>query len=1844
MSRPAPILEWTLAHEQHQPDALFLRFLEGGSLDRARETSFGDLASAMRRVAAAVRDRISRGDRVLLLFPPGPEFAGAYLGTMLAHGIAVPAYTPDPHRLTRTLSRLRAIISDSGSRLVLTTAAIVEQARALLAFAPDLAALDWVAVDDLPEDLGQNASFDLPSADTIAYLQYTSGSTSTPRGVVLTHANVQANVDDHLRLHGRQELLTTVSWLPVHHDMGLGLTLFGPLRQGVASTLLSPLDFIRRPASWLEAISRFQANTTGAPTFGYALAARKTPDDLLTTLDLSRLTTAIVSAEHVHGPTLDAFAARLAPAGLSPAVFSPAYGLAEMTVLATGCPDGLHVRRFDAEGLRAGRVQRDDAGTELVSSGVTSGSELRVVVDGRAVDEHTIGELWLHGPSVGQGYWENPFATEKTFGGQLPDDDRRWLRTGDLGFVDEGHLFVTGRVKDLIIVAGDNLHPHDVETLVEGAHPACRAGNSAAFPWRVGGEERLGVAVEIDVGRGSPIEIVDQIREVVAEGLGASPALIALLSRNTLPKTSSGKRQRRRAAERLLDGSLDVVHRWEPKQDGSLEELLADFALGDEGDFFARGGQSIDLVRLADQLTERFGVDIPLGDLFNDPTCAGVRRALQAADRTVNVYDASVPSPSEARMAALYEVVGRALHVTHVQHLHGPLDPDRLVTALSVVARRHPALRTAWRRTPAGLRIQGDVSSPTLEILTESSVESFQRRFREVADRTFDLATEPSARILLAQTSDDTWLLGWVWPHMVIDALSLDQIDRDLWLAYGGTEFPARARTTPRPQPSHVAFWAQRLAGTAATQLPTHRRVSSPPWPSQQRTIELDPTFVEQLLVLGQAEGCTASITWLAWFLVSVHHWVDEASVRIGTPVVRRRRAADDVGCFVDVLPLVSHLDASTDFRGLLAAVRSVVFDGVAHPAPVQDIQAALKTTGAPAEILFSHVVRLRPRPETGLVHTEQPYDLGITAVPFTLEVFERGDRQVVLTWSTAHFDAPRIDAMVGHLQQHLAAVVRDPSAPVALIHSSPDDGVRSGPTVELPTSPLFGPLFSPDRADRIAVVYDRPYTTRELLDRASGFASTLAAAGHRLGDVVVVDHERSFVQIAAIVAVTMLGGVVLPVTPTTPAGRRAQMLAACNARFTLDADTVASGASFVPREVPQDTAAYVLFTSGSTGVPKGVLLDHRGLVNRIVGGLQILPVQDDDRFVYKTSPTFGDAITEVWIPLWTGNPVVVLADAIVQRPLAFLEALENHGITRFVAVPSYLGVLHRTGLDGRLPTLRVLRSSGEPLTDDLAVALREALPNAAIWNFYGSTETSCDVTAHRVRGGRTLLGSPLANVHLKVVDRFGTPRPRGFPGELWVAGPSVTPGVLSDDGDRFVDQDGKRWFQTRDRVRWTDNGLAGLGRIGRHVKVAGVRVDLDEVTRHLRSLANVADAWAACRDERVVAWVQGARLSSSVVRTLLADHLPAAALPTAVVHVQSLPRLPSGKLDERNLPSTAPVGSHQPSAVPVGRVERSIAAVWAELLNVATVGRHDDFYDLGGQSVVAMEVGARLEREIGIAIPPHVLLRASTVASLAHAIDRGAHSLDELDLQADGPGPPLFLLPGVAGTTARMAKVAAHLCGQRRVIGLEAMSLRADIPPHDRVSSAAATMAQRVQRLQPEGPLLLGGYSFGGLLAFATARELERRGRHIAGVFLFDSRPPAVGPWRSRLRQGLRYQRMRWAVRIRRHRQRGTGTNVAELDRARATKDANFVAWARYRPTPWSGPVTWFRTGDLTEIGSGHWGSVAPNVRVIDIPGDHETCVREPYAAALARAVDRATRDALTLPRRTNRRYPPKT
>jgi acyl-CoA synthetase (AMP-forming)/AMP-acid ligase II len=556
---------------EHHPDRVAYTFLADGETETASLT-YGILDRQARAIAALLQSCCVPGEHALLLYPSGLEFIAAFFGCLYAQVLAVPVYPPRQHH---RLSRLEAIAANAQATVVLTTASLLADRQSSNSEQSLLTSLKWRSTDEI--DLHWALEWREPhvNTSTLAFLQYTSGSTGVPKGVMVSHGNLLDNSALIHRCFEHTPNSRALVWLPLYHDMGLIGGVIQPLYGGFPSMLIPPEVFIKKPSCWLQSISRYRVTSSGGPNLGFELCSIRITPEQRANLDLSCWDVAFTGAEPIRKHTLERFSEIFKPCGFRQESFYPCYGMAEATLLISGGlkahPPIIYPARGDAlEENRVVFAQEELPGIKhIVGCGRSWLDRTTIVVNPDSLipcSPSQVGEIWISSPSVAQGYWNQPSETEKIFCAYLADTgEGPFLRTGDLGFIHAGELFVTGRLKDLIIILGRNYYPQDIELTVEQSHPALRPGGGAAFSVEVENREKLVVVQEVErtyLRKLNGSEAIAAIRHAITEGHGLPIHAVLLLKTASLPKTSSGKVKRSACKTMFLNLNLDVVSEW----------------------------------------------------------------------------------------------------------------------------------------------------------------------------------------------------------------------------------------------------------------------------------------------------------------------------------------------------------------------------------------------------------------------------------------------------------------------------------------------------------------------------------------------------------------------------------------------------------------------------------------------------------------------------------------------------------------------------------------------------------------------------------------------------------------------------------------------------------------------------------------------------------------------------------------------------------------------------------------------------------------------------------------------------------------------------------------------------------------------------------------------------------------------------------------------------------------------------------------------------------------------------------------------------------------------------------
>ncbi|MEH1775243.1 amino acid adenylation domain-containing protein [Nostoc sp.] len=827
-----------------QPDRDAFTFLLDGKTEQTTLT-YQELDRRSRQIAAQLQALGLAGERALLLYPAGLDFLVAFFGCLYAGVVAVTAYPP---RNERNTPRIKAISIDAQAAIALTTTEILPIVRSLMSQKTDLESLQWLTTDNLAEgieDAWQEPSID---RDTLAFLQYTSGSTGTPKGVMISHGNLLHNADTTYQFMEHSPESKFVTWLPMYHDMGLIGGILQPLYGGFPCIIMPPTSFLQRPYRWLQAISHYKGTTSGGPNFAYELCTQKITPEQKETLDLSSWSVAFNGAEPIRYDTLERFAAAFADCGFRKEAFYPCYGMAETTLMVSGVQKATSpiIKTVQKSALESNRVVASSVKDEDVYHFVSCGRvipELEVAIANpetlSSCKPGEIGEIWVSGPSVGQGYWNRLQETAETFHAYLSDTSvGPFLRTGDLGFLQNSELFITGRAKDLIIIRGRNLYPQDIELTAERSHSSLHSGASAAFTAEVNNEERLVIVQELKF-RAKPNleEVISAIRQAVTEEHEVQVYAVVLIKPGSIPKTSSGKIQRRATRTQFQNGELSVVVsntlkisnivREETRLQHSellalspreCQQLLETYLIEQEARVLAiapddispeeplsaLGLDSLKVFELKNRIEADLEVEISVADFFAGMSTRSLVTKILAQITTDAIPSISLTQREKTTSVQPLSYAQQGLwfinqlnpdsptyNIPIVISLKGCINLVALQDSLNEIINRHEVLRTSFAVVdgqPAQVINQPvplTLAVEDLRLLSERErTQEAQRLATELAQEPFDLSAQSLFRAKILQLDDKSYQLLVTLHHIIADGWSIGILLKELAALY----------------------------------------------------------------------------------------------------------------------------------------------------------------------------------------------------------------------------------------------------------------------------------------------------------------------------------------------------------------------------------------------------------------------------------------------------------------------------------------------------------------------------------------------------------------------------------------------------------------------------------------------------------------------------------------------------------------------------------------------------------------------------------------------------------------------------------------------------------------------------------------------------------------------------------------------------------------------------------------------------------------------------------------------------------------------------------------------------
>jgi amino acid adenylation domain-containing protein len=1108
---------------------------------------------------------------------------------------------------------------------------------------------------------------------------------------------------------------------------------------------------------------------------------------------------------------------------------------------------------------------------------------------------------------------------------------------------------------------------------------------------------------------------------------------------------------------------------------------------------------------------------------------------------------------------------------------------------------------------------------------------------------------------------------------------------------------------------AHLGYWRETLKDVTPLQFPLDRpRAATRSFRGARLPVKFSPDFTAQLQSFSHAEEATLFMLLLSALQATLSRYTAQTDITLGTAIANRHQPELDglIGFFVNTLVLRTDLGGDPTFRELLQRVRETTLGAYAHQAvPFERIvQALAPRRAANRNPLFDAMLFLQnvPPPHLNIPNIRADFlelEQRTSEFDFVFDLTETPNGlQGFCEYDTDLFDAATMRRLIGHFQTLLAHAVSHPDAPVSALPllTVPErtqllvdwnQTARPYPDPRLTIPDLFEQQAARTPDQTAARMGGEQLTYAALNARANQVAHQLLAQGVQTESIVGVCLERSLEMLAAVLGILKAGAAYLPLDPAYPLDRLQFMLADSGAGWLVtnpkqrekfnsfsgkivditDSALAQNPTSNPARGISGENACYIVYTSGSTGRPKGVTGLHRAALNRFQWMWETYPFTPGEVCAQKTALSFVDSVWEMFGPLLAGIPLVVIPDAQLKDTRAFVDVLARERLSRLVLVPSLLRLMLETfpDLDARLPDLRLWVSSGEALPQDLADEFARRLPGRILLNLYGSSEVAADSTFHEIRrpGTPARIGRPIANTQVYLLDAHRQPVPLSVTGEIYIGGMGLSRGYWQRPdltAERFLpnpfsDQPDSRLYKTGDLGRyWPDGSIEYIGRVDFQVKIRGFRVELGEVQNVISQHPAVKQALVVTRESaegpRLVAYTvasSGADMSQLELRKFAESRLPEYMVPSAWVSLEAFPLTPSGKIDQRALPAPgANIETGKTYVAPRNEMELRLVKLWEHLLETSPVGVEDNFFEIGGHSLLVVRLMTQLEKELGKPLSLALIFHAPTIALMANALrDQGWKPAwsSLVPIRPQGSLSPLFCVHADGGAFF-YARFADYLSPEQPFYGLQARGLDGTEPPFTSVEAMAAHYLAEMRTIQPRGPYIISGFSMGGVVIYEMARQSMAAGDPPPLVVFLDAPSPdyfeeqdtrltskLVNLTRLDIKESLKRIQHRIGQRYRKISDQllstlymKNGWTLPPALRIHRVREMNHLIADKYEVRPYAGPITVLRASQQIrrikpDNTLGWGGHVIGKISDYEIPGDHETIFHEPNVRVMA-------------------------
>jgi amino acid adenylation domain-containing protein/non-ribosomal peptide synthase protein (TIGR01720 family) len=1498
----------------------------------------------------------------------------------------------------------------------------------------------------------------------IAFIQFSSGSTGSPKGVVLTHKNLITNTSaiSHAARYTAND--STISWMPLTHDMGLIGFHLNPLVEGMQQYLVPTPAFIRRPALWMDKASEHKVSILCSPNFGYKYLLKHVEGTGQYNWDLSNVRIIYNGAEPISEKLCYEFLDKMADHKLKRRAMCPVYGLAEATlaVSISGLEDEVISLAADRNKLNVGdEISLRNAGENTVSfvnvGRAINNCTIRIAdKQGKPVKDEVVGHVHIKGEAVTSGYYNNAAETKKT----ISKDG--WLNTGDLGFVSSNALYITGRAKDVIFVNGQNFYSHDLERVAEEV-----AGvelNKIVITGYLNVAENKDETIAFVFHRGelaSFLLLSDALKAHINNKIGFQ--LDKVIAVKDIPKTTSGKLQRFKLVERYLNGEFEEVEQQlnllvkerkatvnVARPSNETEEALLQIwkqllrvdDIGINERFFEAGGNSLKAAEMSMQILKKFGVE-PAMDLFYEKgTIAEIAAAILHA--TPKNYEA-IPQasarkyyPASSAQKRLYyfwelDKTSTAYNVPVAFSIKGSIDYKKLEECLRQLVARHDSLRMSFHADGEPVFQVHETVDFKLNII-ECSENDLNDALKNRV-QPFDLSQAPLFRMNVLKMQNGAGVLFIDFHHIISDGVSVYYFLEELTALYNRTEILAlpaqfkdfacweKEKINSDKIATEEKYWLEQLQGELPVlELPIDfKRPIIFDAAGEKLSFSLGKDVTAQLKQIAVANGCTLHVLLFAAYNILLSKYTGQEDLVVGIPVAGRTHP--DIqrmqGMFVNNLAIRSHVSGDRSFEEFLKKQSARIKEALNNQNyPFYNLTRSL---GAKRDVsrnpvfdtMFIYQNMGFPVTNTNdFSLSPHFFDPGFSKFDVSMEVFDHEEAlQYNIEYATSLFRKETILRMASHFENLVNNIIADLGARLAnlsIISQAESEEYINGfnaTVAEYPEGKTIHQLFEAQVAatpGNIAIEYNGDTLTyKQLNERADQLAMLLRQKEIAPNIIVGILLHRSPALLISILAVLKAGGCYLPMDTDLPAERIEYLLTNSHSKLLIVSNESAASLQHIHSTATEvinidkleytaakiskpaytsapSNLAYVIYTSGTTGRPKGVMIEHRSLVNYITWAAKHYVQNEEVAFPLFTSISFDLTVTSIFVPLLTGNKIVVYKDD--GKDLMIERLLNDNKADVIKLTPSHLKIIADSKLSGKAFTSKKKRFivGGEQLESWLAKSIHDNFNgHVEIYNEYGPTETTVGCMIHQFNPNENFqnvpIGIPAANTQIYLLDKYLNPVAAGVKGEMYISGDGVARGYLFNDEltrQKFVSNPfvhGRKMYKTGDVARLLPNGIIEyLGRSDQQVKINGYRIELPEIEHHLMSHPGVHEALVVVRKNKkeqknLCAYYKSEHaIEEALLRNYLSDRLPHYMIPVHFIQIEQIPLTKNGKVDYDALPAPGNAEERK-TLLPGNEVEQLMLNAWQEVLGENDLSVTDNFFELGGDSIKAVQIVMRL-------------------------------------------------------------------------------------------------------------------------------------------------------------------------------------------------------------------------------------------------------------------------------------------